>query len=183
ISEYSTTSVLASNDRVAISDTSTGGENRTVTLAILTSYFGNLYYPVGSYYFNYSNSTNPSTLLGFGTWVQVRGRVIVGQGQGTDVNGTNQTFTAGTTGGEYTHTLSASEIPEHRHFMFGDNQPGSFNEISGTGTACRRSANGRGDEEYRIDEVSPFEEPLHGQTSAIGGSSSHNNVQPYEVAY
>src|SRR5690606_25642573 len=109
ISEYSTTSVLASNDRVAISDTSTGGENRTVTLAILTSYFGNLYYPVGSYYFNYSNSTNPSTLLGFGTWVQVRGRVIVGQGQGTDVNGTNQTFTAGTTVGEYTHTLSASE--------------------------------------------------------------------------
>ena len=35
-------------------------------------------YPVGSYYSNGAVSTNPATLLGFGTWVAVDGKVIVG---------------------------------------------------------------------------------------------------------
>lgn len=36
-------------------------------------------YPVGSIYMNGSSVSNPSTLLGFGTWVQyAKGRVLVG---------------------------------------------------------------------------------------------------------
>ena len=36
-------------------------------------------YPVGSIYINASVSTNPSTLFGFGTWVEFgKGRVLVG---------------------------------------------------------------------------------------------------------
>jgi hypothetical protein len=36
-------------------------------------------YPIGSIYMNASSVTNPSTLLGFGTWVQyAKGRVLVG---------------------------------------------------------------------------------------------------------
>lgn len=35
-------------------------------------------YPIGSMYVNFTDSTNPATLLGFGTWSQVAGRVVVG---------------------------------------------------------------------------------------------------------
>jgi len=56
-------------------------------------------YPVGSVYINASVSTNPSTLLGFGTWEAFgQGRVMVGKN-------TSGTFaTAGATGGAETHT-------------------------------------------------------------------------------
>ena len=37
-------------------------------------------YPVGSVYINAASTTNPATLLGFGTWVEFgAGRVMVGQ--------------------------------------------------------------------------------------------------------
>lgn len=72
-------------------------------------------YPVGSLYFNGTSATNPSSLLGFGTWeAYAAGRVLVGVGTGTDVNTTDQSFTLGATGGEYTHGLTIAEI-DHVH--------------------------------------------------------------------
>lgn len=68
-------------------------------------------HPVGSIYINATNSTNPATLFGFGTWVAFgAGRVLVG------LDGTNTLFdTAEETGGSYdaitvshTHTASSS---------------------------------------------------------------------------
>lgn len=57
-------------------------------------------YPVGSIYINATNSTNPATLLGFGTWVAFgAGRVPVGFNSGdTDYNAAEKT------GGSKTHT-------------------------------------------------------------------------------
>ena len=58
------------------------------------------FYPVGSVYLTYTNM-NPSTIMG-GTWVQFsQGRVLLGQGTGSD-GSTSQTFGAGATGGRYT---------------------------------------------------------------------------------
>lgn len=69
-------------------------------------------YPVGSIYMNAAVATNPGTLLGFGTWVALgQGRVLLGAGQGTDINGVTSTFTATSAGGEYQHTLTAAEMP------------------------------------------------------------------------
>lgn len=57
-------------------------------------------YPVGSVKITYDN-VNPSTIMG-GTWVQFsQGRVLLGQGTGSD-GSTSQTFGAGATGGRYT---------------------------------------------------------------------------------
>jgi hypothetical protein len=56
-------------------------------------------YPVGSYYINETDSTNPGTLLGFGTWVAVEDKTIIGKGSGTFA-------TAGDTGGSETHSHS-----------------------------------------------------------------------------
>jgi len=63
-------------------------------------------YPVGALFFC-TVSTNPSTLLGFGTWeAYAAGRVIVG------VDPTDNDFDAGDTGGAKTHTHST---PAHQH--------------------------------------------------------------------
>lgn len=57
-----------------------------------------LVYPIGSLYTNATDSTNPATLLGFGTWVAYAGgRVVMGAGTSDAV------YAAGATGGSSTH--------------------------------------------------------------------------------
>ena len=55
------------------------------TTAFVKDVLENYIYPVGSIYFNMAVSTNPGTLLGFGTWAAyAEGRVLVGfQSSGT----------------------------------------------------------------------------------------------------
>ena len=67
-----------------------------------------LVYPIGSYYFNETNSTNPSTLLGFGTWVAVTDTFVVGHGG---------VYTA--TGGAATVSLSSGNNGPHTHTVTG----------------------------------------------------------------
>ena len=68
-------------------------------------------YPVGTIYQNATVSTNPATLLGFGTWVAIgTGKVLVGVASGDDDFGT-----LGQTGGSKTHTLTTDEMPAHKH--------------------------------------------------------------------
>ena len=114
-------------------------------------------YPVGSIYINATSSTNPATLLGFGTWVAFgAGKVIVGLDSGdTDFD------TAEETGGAKTHTLSISEIPSHTHSLSTSDNPGGTGAIEVAGGA-----------------------PTSTQTTqATGGGGAHNNLQPYIVAY
>lgn len=77
-----------------------------------------LLYPVGSIYMS-TVSTNPATLLGFGTWEQISGRFLY------------CTTTSKTTGGassvSYTpagsvdyHTLTVNEMPSHKHLIYQD---------------------------------------------------------------
>ena len=58
----------------------TAAEGTFSTQLATTAFAAKAAYPVGSVYMNASNSTNPATLLGFGTWVALgEGRVLVGQ--------------------------------------------------------------------------------------------------------
>lgn len=60
-------------------------------------------FPIGSIYTNASDSTNPSELLGFGTWEKfAEGRFLIGDGTGND-GSTSNTFTAEDQGGLYDH--------------------------------------------------------------------------------
>lgn len=114
-------------------------------------------YPVGSIYINATSSTNPATLLGFGTWVAFgAGKVIVGlDSSDTDFD------TAEETGGAKTHTLTTSEIPSHTHSLSTSDNPGGSGAIEVAGGA-----------------------PTSTQTTqATGGGGAHNNLQPYIVAY
>ena len=62
-------------------------------------------YPVGSIYMS-MNATDPSVLFG-GSWDKLEdGRVLIGA---------NDTYSVGSTGGSFTHTLTTDELPAHSH--------------------------------------------------------------------
>ena len=153
-------------------DTLTTAVNTKTTLAAV--------YPGGSIYINATNSNNPSSLLGFGTWVAFgAGRVPIGiDSSDTDFD------TAEETGGSKTHTLTESEMPAHRHFLFRNVGVGNIGDTTSSLSAAHYYNDGS--QSYRIRKSSSsdaFLEPditLSGQT---GSGSAHNNVQPYIVVY
>jgi hypothetical protein len=134
----------------------------------------NTIYPIGSIYTNATNSTNPGTLLGFGTWVAFgAGRVMVG------FNASDPLFdTAEETGGSkdavvVSHTHSITD-PGHTHEQ--DGNIGPFFLYSGGG-----GNPGIGQ---------PLQANVNVSTSTTGitidstGSSGTNaNLQPYITVY
>jgi hypothetical protein len=133
-------------------------------------------YPVGSIYINASVSTNPATLLGFGTWTAFgAGKVIVGLDSGdTDFD------TAEETGGAKTVTLSTAEIPAHTHTQ--DAHTHGFTTYSTGGTSGITVQNS-------TRQATPETVNLGGVTSTTatnqntGGGGAHATVQPYIVCY
>jgi hypothetical protein len=158
--------------------TASSGDNTTklattafVTSAISTSASSTLasVYPVGSIYINASVSTNPATLLGFGTWTAFgAGRVMVG------LNAGDASFdTAEETGGSkdsvvVSHTHSVTD-PGHSHTVgiqtkTLDQNAGSAS-LAGAGTTTTSTAS---------TGIS---------IQSTGSSGTNANLQPYIVVY
>jgi hypothetical protein len=139
-------------------------------------------YPVGSIYTNAVNSTNPATLLGFGTWTAFgAGRVMVG------FNASDPLFdSAEETGGSkdaivvsHTHTATSTVTdPGHEHDLEGYGKDGTtFNgwpDLQGRGS-FQTTTNG---------VVSSTTGVTVATTVASAGSSGTNaNLQPYITVY
>jgi len=131
-------------------------------------------YPVGSIYTNASVSTNPATLLGFGTWTAfAAGRVMVGFDSG------NSLFdTAEETGGSadaitvsHTHTATVTD-PGHLHTQTEYNQPGIGNAGGGGARVNAVTAN-TGSATTGISVA----------ISTTGSSGTNANYQPYITVY
>jgi hypothetical protein len=160
----------------AVDNTKTTLSNGAITIApngitsteIAQSFLDTIY-PIGSIYSNASNSANPATLLGFGTWVRVEGKVIVGYDSDDDDfdavgSGTNTNSTTGSK----THTLTESEMPSHTH---------------GSGLVSIDSNGGRATFTNNRLENDAERSTFQGNTNSTGGGSAHNNLQPYYVAH
>lgn len=128
-------------------------------------------YPVGSIYMSV-NSTNPGELFG-GTWEQIQGRFLLGQGSG---------YSAGTVGGEANHALSDREMPSHRHIVsilakgysgWGSDGLNNY-EYSTTSWANPPGYGGNHDNTTHV---------TMGVTSNTGDTAAHNNMPPYLVVY
>lgn len=137
-------------------------------------------YPVGSVKLTW-DAVNPGTRLG-GTWVQFsQGRVLIGQGTGSD-GSTSMTFGAAATGGEYKHKLSESEMPAHSHWLSGDaNHTAHSFAWGGAGknvwlNTLAAAGNGSGNVANTVQNE-------WNHTTNTGGNGLHNNVQPYQVIY
>tara|TARA_X000001382_G_scaffold108514_1_gene84391 strand:+ start:537 stop:1124 length:588 start_codon:yes stop_codon:yes gene_type:complete len=136
-----------------------------ITATEIAQSFLDTIYPIGSIYTNATNSTNPGTLLGFGTWTAFgAGRVPVGIDSGdTDFD------TSEETGGNKT-TTATNDVPVDGY--------GTTGGAPGTVGAGRMIV-GSG-----IAEISETLESLRAaETQQTITSSAINVVQPYIVVY
>jgi len=162
----------------AIATTQSAGNSTTAiaTTAFVQAAFA-LLYPVGSIYTNASVSTNPATLLGFGTWTAfAAGRVMVGFNSG------NALFdTAEETGGSadaivvsHTHTATSTVTdPTHTHVALGAN---TMNGTSPGGGGV--SAGGNNTTTAASTGIS-----VSTSVSSTGSSATNANYQPYITVY
>ena len=159
-----------------VAPTASAATNTTqlATTAFVQAAF-QILHPVGSLYFNATNSTNPGTLLGFGTWTAFgAGRVLVG------FDSTNALFdTAEETGGSanavvvsHTHTATVTD-PGHLH-TFVANYPniydGASNGNNNVGTAQTRN-------------TATATTGITVANSTEGVSGTNANYQPYITVY
>ena len=121
-------------------------------------------YPVGSIYMSVV-STNPSTLFG-GTWQQLKDRFLLGAGD---------TYSNGATGGEATHTLTTSEMPQHAH----DEQIGNYKITDANPPEAGSAVVASGIQPSAYTGLNSYVQ----RVSASGGGSAHNNMPPYLVVY
>ena len=165
--------------------TATTGSNTTqlATTAFVTAALQAVY-PVGSIYINAASSSNPTSLLGFGTWVEFgAGRVMVGQ------NASDALFdTLEETGGSkdsiavsHTHTFSGTtaENGSHNHTttvtQFTNYSPDNF--VSGRATYGTNMPNG--DLSLTSSTAGAHTHTLSGTTASTGSSGTNANIQPY----
>lgn len=130
-------------------------------------------YPVGSIYINAGATTNPATLLGFGTWVAFgAGRVMVG------LNGSDPLFDAlEETGGSkdavvvsHSHTATVTD-PGHVHQskVFGSSEEGISLTRLGSDTSFTNNTNVLASATTGISVTN----------STVGSSGTNANLQPY----
>lgn len=78
-----------------------------VALTAMATLLGFIY-PVGSIYCNFSDSTNPATLFGFGTWVSMQGYTLVGVDSGTFATPGVEVGSETSTTSNHSHTVPIS---------------------------------------------------------------------------
>jgi len=140
------------------------------TMANLAIEVGKLLYPVGSLYYNSSVTTNPATLLGFGTWTAFgAGRVPVGY------NASNALFDAlEETGGSadaitvsHTHTATVTD-PGHLHSDTG--------QVQGFGSTSGPDSNQAWSGAHNTATATTG---ISVAVSTTGSSGTNANYQPY----
>jgi hypothetical protein len=133
-----------------------GQDSYIPDLATFKSVALDVIYPVGSIYMSV-NSTSPQTFLG-GTWARIQDEFLLAAGT---------TYSAGSTGGEATHTLTVDEMPSHSH-----TSRTTVGWGSGGGSAVGKVTTNNGD--------------YNGWPTTInntGGDQAHNNMPPYLTVY
>ena len=151
-----------------------GGVTKQVVRSILLE----AVYPVGSLYINATDSSNPNTLFGFGTWVSFgAGRVPVGFDSG------NPLFdSAEKTGGSadaivvsHTHTGTTASNGSHIHDV-GVLLPGVTGS-NGVPASANASANFNTTTGSAGAHIHTF------TTDSTGSSGTNANYQPYITVY
>ena len=154
-------------------------------------------YPVGSVYINASSTTNPSTLLGFGTWVSVGdGKVLVNQdtadgdfdvlgetgGSKSSVSSHTHTFTTGTESATHTHSASTSTEGNHSHtFYSSGGSSGPRDQLSHDTNASNtylETTSTAGAHSHTVTVGTESANHTHSGTTASTGTSN-GNLQPY----
>ena len=150
----STSSTSSTNDGIAATPAAV---KKAIAEAKLAAW------PVGSIYITVSN-TSPAALFG-GTWERISERFLLGA---------SSSYPAGGTGGEFTHKLTQSELPNY-----------SLSVTNGSNVI--RSKTGNSADAYVQTQSGGWGIPnweAKTVTVASGGSGeAHNNMPPYLAVY
>ncbi len=135
------------------------------------------YYPVGSIYLS-TNDTNPSKWFG-GEWQLIaQGMTLVG----VDPND-NDFKTPKKTGGEKTHKLKSSELPETifdvAHICYGEHTEYAVKNITVNKNGGNDQSYGGGWEGSASSGIGTRKAHRY----SFGGDQSHNNMPPYFTCY
>ena len=156
-----------------------GGTGASTVSAAVSNLSASIY-PIGSIYINAAVSTNPATLLGFGTWASFgSGRVLVG------VDSSDSAFDVlGETGGSkdaivVSHTHSATTSIT---------DPGHFHQIDVSISGNFPSGGPVGATNQTINNTAPTKSATTGisastSISSVGSSATNANLQPYITVY
>lgn len=125
-------------------------------------------YPIGSIYIS-TNNTSPASLLG-GTWEKIRDKFLLGE---------SDTISAGSTGGEATHTLTVDEMPSHTHAFMSAGRGGTYTDNYKQVWTATGGSDGDG---VSANLSLPTFEGIQGVQNT-GGSQAHNNMPPYLAVY
>ena len=138
-------------------------------------------HPVGSIYMNATSSTNPGTLLGFGTWSAFgAGRVPVGFDSGNPLfdsaEETGGSADAITVSHTHTATSTVSETA-HKHDVLGGSS-GSYQSGGGYGASTGTNGSDAGDTGLATTGIT-----VSTSISSTGSSGTNANYQPYITVY
>ena len=160
-----------------------GGTGASSVAAAVSNLSASIY-PVGSIYINAAVSTNPGTLLGFGTWVSFgTGRVLIG------VDVSDSAFDVlGETGGSkdavvvsHTHSATSSvSDPGHVHSI-GPNSDG-YGGGSGSTYRVTRDSLGLAAANYNTSSATTGIS-VSTTISSSGSSGTNANLPPYITVY
>lgn len=145
-------------------------ENLSLFTDKIKDYVVNLMYPVGSIYISTTN-TSPKDLFNVGEWTQIKDRFLLAAGS---------TYSAGSTGGEAKHKLTAKELPQmsgtiSTHGVYsGTPIAGVSGVFSATHKCSGKYMNGTTSGHDSIDTI---------VYSNGGEDVAHNNMPPYLVVY
>ena len=133
--------------------------------AFLRLVIADIAYPVGSSIIT-TDPRNPAEYLNIGTWVlDLQGRALIGAGNYTDLNGDTRSFPVDSITGEFRHTLTVPELPDHSHTLTdaGNNDDGDNGGFDVGG----------------IDDGGGSGAMVN--TNSAGGNSPHNIMQPSQA--
>lgn len=196
IQAYSSTTSIPTGWLSCAGDRFKGSDYPELAALLLNKY--------GAVYKNESGTANSDladsqTVYSANNWYtlpDLRGRVTLGVGTGNDGVNAAQTFTLGSRGGKFAHTLINSEVPDHTHTMVSAGahthqfnlesvsnydkfigfaaQGGEFGGNTGYGYG----ANGTDD---RFVTIATAGAHTHTINSTTGGGGAHSILQPYLV--
>jgi hypothetical protein len=160
---------------IGVTQSSSDSSTKLATTAFVQAVLQTLY-PVGSIYTNATSSTNPATLIGFGTWTAFgAGKVMVGLDSG------DATFsTVGNTGGSkdaivvsHTHTATVTD-PGHTHTTSNTLAAYNTQSLAGGPSTTWNPASAT---------INSATTGISVAVSTTGSSATNANLMPYVVVY
>ena len=159
-------------------DVAVAGEVSAQALKVGNKNLVDLIYPVGSVYIS-TAATDPAVLFG-GGWQAIEDRFLLAAGN---------EFTALSTGGESSHTLTVTELPSHRHTITvdGNGQHSHYIEnyasVTSSGSGVMESwGSGSGNSRSIYTDADGY----HSHTasaSLTGGGTAFDLLPPYLAVY